>query len=131
MKERRKEIDNRQNRIFCHEREVWWCSFGINVGSEQNGGKDFFRPVVVIRVISHRVFFGVALTGKERRDKYHLYLGVINGNKSSAILSQVRIIDNKRLEGKICTLDFELFEELKSALQGTLFGVVPLTSIEG
>lgn len=37
-------------RPFFHEREVWWCSLGINVGFEQDGsGKDFLRPIVIIK----------------------------------------------------------------------------------
>ena len=122
---KKKIIDDRQNRVFCHEREVWWCSFGLNVGSEQNGaGNNFLRPVAVIQVINEKNFFGVALTGKEKRDKHHFYLGIVGRSKASAILTQVRTIDTKRLGSKICILDFGLFEKMKSALQGTLFPVV-------
>ena len=128
---KKKIIDNRPNRVFCNEGEIWWCSFGINVGSEQNGGRNFFRPVAVIRVINYKTFFGIALTGRKIEDKDHFYLGVLGHSQSSAILPQVRLMDTKRLDGKICSLDAELFKKLKSALQWTLFGTVPLTSIEG
>jgi hypothetical protein len=22
---------------FCHERELWWCTLGVNIGFEQDG----------------------------------------------------------------------------------------------
>jgi hypothetical protein len=57
---------------FCHEREVWWCALGINIGYEQDGtGKNFDRPVAVLRVFNTHMFFGVVLTGKRRQDAYH------------------------------------------------------------
>ena len=36
--------------LVFHEREIWWCSIGLNVGDEQDGKNDYFeRPVLVIR----------------------------------------------------------------------------------
>ncbi len=32
------------------ERDIWWCSLGVNVGFEQDGtGNSYERPVVVLR----------------------------------------------------------------------------------
>ena len=32
--------DDNENKLY-HTRELWWCSLGLNVGSEQDGtGKD-------------------------------------------------------------------------------------------
>lgn len=37
-------------RPFFHEREIWYCALGVNVGFEQDGkGKDFLRPVIGIK----------------------------------------------------------------------------------
>ena len=33
----KKKILNNNDVSFYHEREVWWCSLGVNVGYEQNG----------------------------------------------------------------------------------------------
>jgi mRNA interferase MazF len=129
---KKKSLDARSERVFCQIREVWWCYVGVNIGSEENGGTSSFRrPVVVIQKFNTEIFFGVVLTGNKRSGKYYFHLGLINGVETSAILSQVRIVDRKRLADKLCTLDIVAFEKLKSALQRTLFGVVPLTSIEG
>jgi hypothetical protein len=41
--------------VQFHEPEIWWCSIGINIGSEQNSGTDnFSRPVLIVRKWSPR-----------------------------------------------------------------------------
>lgn len=119
-----KKLIHKQNIApFYHSREIWWCSLGVNIGFERDGtGKNFDRPVIVVKGFNKNVFLGVALTGKEKNGKYYFYLGEIEGYKSSAVLSQIRLIDTKRLIRKICTLEESLFEKLKSKLQSVLFG---------
>ena len=121
--EKKKEIHNHESNLFYHEREIWWCSLGVNVGSEQDGtGKNFDRPVVIIKGFNRDVFFAVALTGRKKVGKYHFYLGKIEDHDASAILSQIRLIDVKRLVRKIGTLEEKLFLKLKNALRALLFG---------
>ncbi|MDP3764677.1 MAG: type II toxin-antitoxin system PemK/MazF family toxin [bacterium] len=109
--------------LYCHPREVWWCSLGVNVGFEQDGtGENFDRPVVVIRGFNEYIFFGVALIGKNKKGKYYFPVGKIEEREASAVLSQVRIIDTKRLIRKITTLDEELFIKLNNSLKEILFG---------
>ncbi len=116
-------INARPEAPYYHEREVWWCSLGVNVGFEQDGtGKNYDRPVLIIRGFNAHTFFGVALTGRKRVSKYHLPIGEVEGREASVILSQARIIDTKRLIRKAGTLDEEKFEEVKEALKATLFG---------
>lgn len=120
---KKQEIDHKPEAPFYHEREIWWCSLGVNVGFEQDGtGKNYDRPVLVIKGFNPQVFFGVALTGKKRQNKYHLPIGEVEGREASAILSQVRLIDTKRLIRKASTLDEDTFEAVKEALKTTLFG---------
>jgi hypothetical protein len=45
--ERKKRIDRHDDEILFHEREIWWSSLGVNVGSEQDGiAANFERPVL-------------------------------------------------------------------------------------
>lgn len=119
---KKKRIHGQSSAPFCHPREVWWCSVGANVGFEQDGtGKHFDRPVVVIRGFNQNIFFGVALTQRKKLGKYYFHLGLIEEKDAYAVLSQVRLIDTKRLVKKITTLEKSLFEQLKSALKKTLF----------
>jgi mRNA interferase MazF len=118
---KKQEVHNAKGAPFFHEREVWWCSLGVNVGSEQDGtGANYDRPVVVVRGFNKDLFFGVALTGKKKRGRYYFPLGQIEGREATAVLSQVRLIDAKRLVRKAQTLNEALFAELKTALRNTL-----------
>ena len=106
-----------------HEREVWFCALGTNIGYEIDGtGSNFDRPVVVIRGFNKNTFFGVALTGRKKEGEFYFYLGQVQERDASANLSQVRLVDSKRLVKKIGMLDEQTFEELKRRLQGVLFG---------
>lgn len=107
---------------FYHAREIWWCSLGVNVGFEQDGtGKNFDRPVVVLKGFSKDVCLVVALTGKKKEGRYYFYLGAIDGTPSSAILSQVRLVDVKRFVRKLATLDEKTFSKLQTILIEVLF----------
>ena len=118
----KKNINIQSKTSYCHPREIWWCSLGVNIGFEQDGtGESFDRPVVVIKGFNERIFFGVVLTSKAKVGEYYFPLGKIEDKDASAILSQVRLIDTKRLVRKITTLDQRSFDGLKEALQRTLF----------
>lgn len=48
----KKRVNIRDENTLFHEREVWWCSLGVNIGFEQDGKNDIFeRPVLIIRNI--------------------------------------------------------------------------------
>jgi len=55
-----KKLINKQRAApFYKEREVWWCALGVNVGFEQDGtGKNFDRPVLVLKGFNRETFFG-------------------------------------------------------------------------
>ncbi len=54
---KKKELHNRAGAPFFHEREIWWCSIGINIGSEQDGSDDeYSRPVLVLKGLSKETF---------------------------------------------------------------------------
>ncbi|MFA5942177.1 MAG: type II toxin-antitoxin system PemK/MazF family toxin [Candidatus Paceibacterota bacterium] len=119
---KKKKIHTEESARRYHERDIWFCSLGVNVGFEQDGtGLNFDRPVVVVKGFNANTCFAVALTGRKREGTYYKYLGVIEEREASAVLSQVRIIDTKRLIRKIGVLDRKSFEELKKALIKTLF----------
>ncbi len=62
------------------------------------------------------------MTGKKKVGKYYFYLGKIEDRDSTAILSQIRLVDTKRLIKKIVTLDEETFSKLQEAIKKTIFG---------
>ncbi|MBI3888349.1 type II toxin-antitoxin system PemK/MazF family toxin [Candidatus Nomurabacteria bacterium] len=118
----KKTIHKQKPNVFYHEREVWWCSLGVNVGNEQDGtGKNFDRPIIVIKGFNREIFLAIALTGKIKKGKHYFYLGKLENRDASAILSQIRLIDIRRLTRKIGMIDEKLFSQLKSALKALLF----------
>ena len=107
---------------FYREGEVWWCSVGVNVGVEEDGtGSDYARPVVVLRSFNRNSLIAIALTGHRKDGDYYIYLGKIDGRDNSAILSQIRHIDSRRLLKRIGKLDEHLFAFLKSSARDRLF----------
>ncbi|MDO8512513.1 MAG: hypothetical protein Q7S57_04525 [bacterium] len=47
--EKKKKLHNRSDAPFFHKREMWWCSLGANIGSEQDGsGEEYYRPVLIV-----------------------------------------------------------------------------------
>ena len=109
-------LNNRDN-FFYHEREVWWCALGLNVGFEQDGkGEDFSRPVLVIKGFSKNILLCIPLTTKPKEGKYYHDINLGDGLARKVILSQIRLIDSKRLEEKICTLDEIQFGSIKQKI---------------
>lgn len=120
---KKQELHKREDAPFYHRREIWWCSLGVNVGFEQDGtGRNYDRPVLIIQGFNPHVFFGVALTGKKKKGKFYVPIGEIEGREASVILSQVRLIDTKRLVRKAATLDQGVFDKVCDELKRTLFG---------
>ena len=61
------------------------------------------------------------MTGRKREGNFYFYIGKVEEEDASAILSQVRLIDTKRLVRKVGMLDEKIFTELKERLKKTLF----------
>ncbi|MBI2454104.1 MAG: type II toxin-antitoxin system PemK/MazF family toxin [Parcubacteria group bacterium] len=110
-------IHNAGGRLFYHEREIWWCSIGSNVGFEQDGkGENFSRPVLIIKGFSKEVFLCIPLTTKLKEGKYYHEVNLKDGIKRKVILSQIRLVDAKRLVDKVAVLDTEQFNKIKQAI---------------
>lgn len=115
--ERKKEINNNIPN-FYHEREIRWCSLGLNVGFEQDGTSEKYRrPILILKGFSRNVCLIVPLTTSIKKNKYHFSVGIIENEESFAILSQIRLIDTKRLHDRLVILDGKKFEEIKKAIR--------------
>jgi len=109
-------INNAQGTALFHEREIWWCSLGENVGCEQDGGKDFVRPVVIIKKFNLDACLVVPLTGRPKQSRYYFGIGKVDNRDAVAVLSQVRFIDGKLLTNKVGILGEETFNPLIRAV---------------
>lgn len=96
-----------------HEREIWWCKLGANVGFEIDGrGEDFERPVIIIKKFNLDTCIVIPLTSKPKRGKYYFPIGTVDDRDAIVVLSQIRLIDRKRLTEKIGMLPKAKFKEL-------------------
>ena len=97
----KKDLSTKKSNVFFHEREIWFCSLGKNLGYEEDGKNELFeRPVLVIRKFNNEIFLAIPLTSSKKDNKYyHQY--ELNGKNYASILSQIRLLDSKRLSRKI------------------------------
>ena len=106
---------------FYHERQVRWCRLGANVGFEQDGtGEDFSRPVLILKGLSRHVCIIIPLTTSMKKNKYHASIGVIDGRQAAAIISQIRLVDTRRLDRHIATIGKKTFADIQKAVKDML-----------
>ena len=98
-------------------REIWWCKLGVNVGFEQDGGGQLFLRPVIIRSFGPGTCVVVPLTTSERKHPLRMQLGTVQGKSASATLSQLRVIDTRRLVEKIEFLNKNTFNVLRKAVR--------------
>ncbi|MEK7510948.1 MAG: type II toxin-antitoxin system PemK/MazF family toxin [Patescibacteria group bacterium] len=124
---RKKELNEASGTALFHEREVWWCALGANIGFEQDGGTELFtRPVVILSKFNLDACLIVPLTAKPKKGKYYFSVGTVSGRDAVAVLSQIRFVDRKRFTSKIATLEQDTFNALvKSLVQACFPNLIP------
>ena len=119
--ESKKKIHNRVDAPFFHEREIWWCSLGANIGFEQDGsGDEHRRPVLVLKGLSKRTFLAVPLTTTIKKHPMRPSVGIVGNEQAHALLSQIRVVDTKRLVRKIGYLNREVFGRVRKTAKDML-----------
>ena len=118
--EEKKRVNELPPKLY-HARELWWCSLGVNVGFEQDGtGEDFQRPVIILRGVSRNTCYVVPLTTSPKRHPMRIPVGTVEGKNASALISQMRLIDTRRLVNKIGFLDKRTFSVVRKAAKDLL-----------
>lgn len=119
--ENKKLIHTKNENKLYHNREIWWCSLGVNVGFEQDGDDiKHERPILILKGLSRNTCLVIPLTTSLNRHKMRIYLGLVDGKQASALLSQIRVIDTKRLINRIAIIDQKLFEDIRKATKDLL-----------
>jgi mRNA-degrading endonuclease toxin of MazEF toxin-antitoxin module len=113
------------NRLVFHEREVWYCSIGLNIGDEQDGKNNLLeRPVLIVKKFNESLAWVLPATSVQKNGLYYHHI-VSNTGSFTFILSQLRIISVKRFTRciyKVSELRFlVVLEKLIAMIQGKYF----------
>lgn len=107
-------LDKKQKFPKFREGEVWWCSFGTNVGVEMDGkNQKFNRPVLILKKFNSRQFLTIPLTSKQKKNhKFYTQLDLKN-KISWLCLTQIRVLDSKRLQSYYTKINQNLLKQVK------------------
>jgi len=99
---------------LVNEREIWWVSFGENIGSEIGGKSSVFtRPGLILKKLSRGFFLVAPTTSKEKSGSWYVPV-TLEGEKTHVCLHQIRTVDYRRffsLRGRLDTHNFKSVKE--------------------
>ena len=93
--------------VIFKERDVWWCSLGVNIGDEEDGKNQLFeRPVLVLKKFNSKFALVLPMSTKMKANPYYFLL-----ENESVLLSQIRPVSVLRFNRFIKRLStYEAFE---------------------
>ena len=122
-------LNSKKQIIGFNVGDVLFVSVGQNVGFETYGkGEEFLRPVVVIKKFGKDSFYGVPLSTNNKEGYFYYTFSYKEGVKSTALLSQVRLFDAKRVKYRSGYLKKRDFEKL---IERVLEVITPLPKGRG
>lgn len=110
-----------EQRRFYTVREIWWCRLGLNIGTEEDGkGELFLRPALILRGFGPDACLVAPLTTSTREHPLRVLVGVVDGKEARVNLSQLRVVDTRRLIERVGFLDKEVFSNVRKIARGLL-----------
>lgn len=107
---------------YFKEWQIWFLSIWLNIWVESKWKwKSFSRPVLIVKKFNNKMFLWIPLTTKYKDNKYVYQIQDIKWKNSFLILSQLRVLSNKRLNDKIGSLSKEELSEIKEKIKERLF----------
>jgi mRNA-degrading endonuclease toxin of MazEF toxin-antitoxin module len=76
--------------------------------------------VLILRGMSRNTCYAAPLTTSAKQHRLRVNIGLVEGKQAVAIVSQIRLIDTKRLINKIGFLDQEIFVIVDKAAKDLL-----------
>jgi mRNA interferase MazF len=106
-----KKLNKNQFDGYFRSREIWWCALGTNIGSEQDGKNEYFeRPVIILKKMKSDLALIAPVTSKISYHKDRVS-AIIIGKNSQILLSQVKVVNEKRLLRRIGYLKIDVFQQ--------------------
>ena len=101
--------------------DVWWCNLGKNIGSEEDGKhQDFSRPILILKVLSKNTYLVAPLTTSKNKHYFRIPIGDVDGKEAKAIISQIKVIDKRRLQERIKHLSKSKMQRIKKSVKDIL-----------
>lgn len=114
----KKKLHIREEKILFHEREIWWCSLGVNIGFEENGKNEMFeRPVLILRKFNKYILWALPLTRSKKDGDFYCRIAQGAEEDSVVILSQIRLISSKRLLRRMRTIKENEFKNIRNKVK--------------
>lgn len=90
---------------FVKEAEIWWCKIGENIGTEISGkGEKFTIPCIIYKKLSSYSFVVIPCSTQIKDGDWFVKL-IQKKKEMVACLHQIKMIDYRRLDNKVGTLD--------------------------
>lgn len=117
----KKNLEKTSSKILVfHEREIWWCSIGINLGDEQDGKNELFeRPVLVLRKFNNKIAWVLPMSTKKKEGIYY-HLLEHEEKIFTVILSQLRLLSVKRFRRFVRKISPHQFDIIKDKVVAIL-----------
>ena len=114
----KKTTENKPDNFGVHEREIWWVSFGINIGVEVDGKNEHFeRPALILRKFNRQMVWVLPTTQQAKDGRFHERFS-FGGSTFYVALTQMKTVSTKRFLRKIGMLPQEDFERVKARIVG-------------
>lgn len=102
---KKKSLENKSSSYLFKTGDIWWCSVGLNIGTESCGkGTDYQRPVLVLKKLSKENCIGIPLSTQKKDGTWFTEI-TIHGEQRYALLYQIRMFHTKRFQRRLATLD--------------------------
>lgn len=116
----KKQIDGKSFLPLFSEKEIWWCSVGINVGREEDGKNELYeRPVLIFKKINKESFVGMPLNSQVKdNDFYFKYF--FNDKERIIKINQIKTFSANRLIRRMGKMSEDEFLQLVNQVNKTL-----------
>ncbi|PLY07453.1 MAG: hypothetical protein C0625_04560 [Arcobacter sp.] len=114
----KKDTNLNRRKLGIKPREIFWAKMGQNIGFEQNGkGKNFARPVIILRKLTSDLFLGIPTTTTQRESNNYFHsFSYTDKEKNilevSALILQIKVFSVKRLMNKIGMINKNDFNKI-------------------
>lgn len=116
----KKEIEVKEKQPFFKIKDVWWCSLGINTGSETCGKNiSFERPVLILYVFNRKLVLVAPLTSRYKEIPYRFKVSYKN-RISYVMLDHIKSISTKRLTRNVYRMEDSIFKKILLTVKSLL-----------